>query len=83
MFQLGAATLKYHPDSVSVWLQQNSLFCGCEEEGQGIKNYLFSQCSLQMYHIHALSPSLQKALAFPWGLQAGQTQPAKLRLVER
>lgn len=65
MFQLGAATLKYHPESISVWLEQNSLFCGCEEEGQGIKNYLFSQCSLHMYHIHALIPSLQKALSLP------------------
>lgn len=83
MFQLGAATLKYHPESVSVWLEQNSLFCECEEEGRGIKNDFFSQCSLQMYCIHIPSPYLQKALAFPWSLQAGQTKPTNLRLVER
>lgn len=68
MSHLGAASLKYRLVSeFSLWLVQIFLFCGHEEEGQGIESYLFSYCSLQIYCTQYSKPIIIKGLGLPTG----------------
>lgn len=68
MSHLGAASLKYHlVREFSLWIVQIFLFCGHEEEGQGIESYLFSYCSLQIYCTQYSKPIIIKGLGLPMG----------------
>lgn len=66
MFHIGTTSLKFHlVERVSVWLMQIFLFCGHEEEGQGIRSNLFSYCSLQIYSMQYSKPNIIKGFGVP------------------
>lgn len=54
-------------ERVSLWLVQIFLFWGHEEDGQGIKSYLFSYCSFQIYCIQYSKPIIITGFGIPMG----------------